>query len=126
MIRGATYTIEIAIVNEDTGLAIDLTAVQGILVALYGDGGKIYGKWSLVDKSVDGFGDVTVDNAAGGLISVPIEVTDTLKAILKMAKLEVKLAFNNPDFENGLQINIDTNIEIEAVESSVFEGVSPI
>jgi len=126
MIRGATYTIEIAIVNEDTGLAIDLTAVQGILVALYGDGGKIYGKWSLVDKSAEGFGDVTVDNAAGGLISVPIEVTDTLKAILKMAKLEVKLAFNNPDFANGLQVNIDTNIEIEAVESSVFEGVSPI
>jgi hypothetical protein len=126
MIRGATYQIEITINSDDTGLPVNLSSVQGILVALYGDGGRIYGKWSLVDKSAEGFGDVTIENAANGVISVPVEVDYTKKSLLKMSKLEVKLAFNNPDFEDGLQVSIDTDIDIEEIESSVFEGISPI
>ena len=124
MIRGATYEIEVTITNEDTGLALDLTSASGILVGLYGEGKKIFGKWSLVAKA--GFGDVIITDAINGIISVFLEATDSMKALEKMAKLEVVVALPNPDFIGSLQVSIDTNIEIELVERSIFEGESAI
>lgn len=126
MIRGATYEIEITVTDTDTGNPIDLTGATGLLVGLYGEGRRLFGKWSLVDKSAEGYGDVTITNALGGVISVALEATDSLKAIEKMAKLEVLVTFNNPMFENSTQISIDTDIEIEKVERSIFEGVSAV
>ena len=123
MIRGATYELEITINSEDTGLPLDLSTANGILVGLYGDGKKIFGKWSFITKP--GFGVVTVVNAVGGVISVPVEATDTMKALLKMSKVEVVVSMPNGMFEDNLQISIDTNIEIEVVEGSIFEGISP-
>jgi len=124
MIRGATYELEVVIKDTDTNTPINLTGVSGILVALYGDGKKIFAKWSYVDKTAEGFGVVTIVNAAQGKISMPIEADDSLKAIEKMAKLEIKVAFPNNMFEDNLQISIDTDIEIERVERSIFEGIS--
>lgn len=126
MIRGATYEIEITVTDTDTGNPIDLTNATGLLVGLYGEGRRLFGKWSLVDKSAEGYGDVTITNAVGGVVSVALEATDSLKAIEKMAKLEVLVTFNNPIFENSTQISIDTDIEIEKVERSIFEGVSAV
>lgn len=126
MIRGATYEIEVTITDTDTGTPIDLTDATGLLVGLYGEGRRLFGKWSLVDKSAEGYGDVTITNAVGGVISVALEATDSLKAIEKMAKLEVLVTFNNPMFTNSTQISIDTDIEIEKVERSIFEGVSAV
>jgi hypothetical protein len=126
MIRGATYEIEVTITDTDTGTPIDLTGATGLLVGLYGEGRRLFGKWSLVDKSAEGYGDVTITNAVGGVISVALEATDSLKAIEKMAKLEVLVTFNNPMFTNSTQISIDTDIEIEKVERSIFEGVSAL
>lgn len=125
MVRGATYEIEITITKQDDGTALDLTDATGILVGLYGEGKRIFGKWSLVDKSAEGFGAVEITNAVGGIIKVFVEATDTMKALLKVAKLEVLLSLTNTDFADNLQISIDTNIEIEKVEPSIFEGVSP-
>lgn len=125
MIRGATYEIE-TIIYDDTGAKVNLTGVSGILVGLYGEGRKMIGKWSYVDKSIDGYGDVTIVDAPNGKISVALEADDTIKALDKMAKLEVKVAFPNAMFDGGQQISIDTEIEIEKVERSIFEGVSPL
>lgn len=126
MIRGATYEIEVTITDNDTGAAIDLTNAEGILVALYGEGNRIFGKWSLVDKSAEGYGVVTITNAVAGIISVNLESSDSLNAIEKMAKMEIKIALPNNNFEDDIQISIDTNIIIEKVERSIFEGISPV
>lgn len=122
MIRGATYEIEIAITDKDTGNPIDLTLATGILVGLYGDGRRLFGKWSLVDKSSSGFGEVNITNPVGGLVSVFLEATDSLKALEKMAKVEVVVTFDNANYETGTQISIDTEIELEVVQRSIFEG----
>jgi len=124
MIRGATYEIEITITNEDASAPLDLTNASGILVGLYGEGKKIFGKWSLVDKSAEGYGDVVIVTPLSGIISVALEAADSLKALEKMAKLEIVVALPNPDFSGNIQISIDTNIELELVERSIFEGVS--
>lgn len=126
MIRGATYEIEITIKETDTGNVIDLTNATGILVGIYGDGRRLFGKWSLVDKSAEGFGDVIITNAVGGIITVSLEATSTLNALEKMAKLEVLVTFNNPAFENNTQISIDTEIQLEKVERSIFEGITAL
>lgn len=126
MIRGATYEIEVTITDTDTGTPIDLTNATGLLIGLYGEGRRLFGKWSLVDKSAEGYGDVTITNAVGGVVSVALEANDSLKAIEKMAKLEVLVTFANPMFANSVQVSIDTDIEIEKVERSIFEGVSAL
>jgi hypothetical protein len=126
MIRGGTYEIEIQIKDTNTGNPIDLTNVTGILVGLYGEGRRLFGKWSYVDKSTLGFGDVTITNAINGIISVALQSTDSLNAIEKICKLEVLVTFNNPMFDDNLQISIDTDIILEKVERSIFEGVSAI
>ena len=125
MIRGATYEIEITI-KDDNGTAIDLTDATGLLVALYGKGNRIIDKWSLIDKSAEGFGDVIITNAIGGIVSVALSVTESLTALEKMANVEVVVSFSNPLFEGNLQVCIDTDIELEEVKRSIFEGVSPI
>lgn len=125
MIRGATYEIEITIKDEN-GTAVDLTDATGILVALYGKGNRIIDKWSLNDKSAEGFNDVIVTNAVGGIISVALSVNESLTALEKMANVEVVVSFNNPLFEGNLQVCIDTDIELEEVKRSIFEGVTPI
>lgn len=125
MIRGATYEIEIAIKDENND-AVDLTDATGILVALYGKGNRIIDKWSLNDKSAEGFGDVVVSNAIGGIISVALSVTESLTALERMANVEVVVSFFNPLFEGNLQVCIDTEIELELFKRSIFEGVNPL
>jgi vacuolar-type H+-ATPase subunit F/Vma7 len=124
MIRGATYEIEVVITNSDTNAPLDLTGVEGILVGLYGDGRRLFGKWSYVDKTAEGYGLVTVVDAAAGKISVALERADTQQALEKVAKLEVVVALPNPMFDGGTQYSIDTEISLEQVRRSVFEGIS--
>jgi hypothetical protein len=126
MIRGGTYEIEIQVKDTDTGNPIDLTSATGILVGLYGEGRRLFGKWSYVDKSAEGFGDVTITNAVNGIVSVALQSVDSLNAIEKICKLEVMVTFNNPMFTDNVQISIDTDIIIEKVERSIFEGVSAL
>jgi len=125
MIRGATYEIEITIKDEN-GTAVDLTDATGLLVALYGKGNRIIDKWSLIDKSADGFGDVVITDAVGGIVSVALSVNESLTALEKMANVEVVVSFFNPLFEGNLQVCIDTDIKLEEVKRSIFEGVSPL
>lgn len=126
MIRGATYEIEIQVKDTDTGAPIDLTSVTGILVGLYGDGRRLFGKWSYVDKTAEGFGFATVTNALQGIITVALQADDSLKAIEKTCKLEVLVTFPNPLFNGNTQISIDTDITLEKVERSIFEGISAL
>jgi len=123
MIRGGTYEIEVTITDVDTGDPLDLTNAEGILVGLYGDGNRIFGKWSLIAKP--GYGSVIITDAVNGVITVYVEATDTLKAIEKMAKLEIKVAMPNVVFNDSVQISIATDIQIEPVTRSIFEGISP-
>lgn len=125
MIRGATYEIELTITEETTGDPFNLTGCVGLLVGLYGDGKRLFGKWSYVDKSAEGYGLLTITDAPNGKVSVAVESTDTLKALEKMAKLEVVVAMPNVLFQNNVQISIDTEIELEKVERSIFEGIDP-
>jgi len=126
MIRGATYEIEVTVKNPDTGAPIDLTSATGLLVGCYGEGKRLFGKWSLVDKSSEGYGAVNITDPINGIFSVVLEEANTLVALEKVARLEVLVTFNNPMFANNLQISIDTNIILENVERSIFEGVSAI
>jgi hypothetical protein len=123
MVRGATYEIEITI-TDDLGAAIDLTLASGILVGAYNDNKRVFAKWSLVAK--DGYGDVTVVDAVGGIISVALQVDDSLKSLEKNARVEVVVSFPNPTFNGSLQVSIDTDIELEIVERSIFEGITSI
>lgn len=125
MIRGATYEIEITIKDEN-GDAVDLTDATGILIALYGKGNRIIDKWSLNDKSAEGFNELIVTDAINGVISVALSVNESLTALEKMANIEVVVSFFNPLFEGNLQICIDTEIELELFKRSIFEGVNPL
>ena len=123
MVRGATYEIEIAI-TDDTGVAIDLTSVNGILVGAYNDNKRVFAQWSLVPKT--GFGDVVVTDAINGLISVALQSDESVKSLEKDCKLEIVVSFTNALFDNDLQISIDTDIKLEVIERSIFEGISTI
>jgi hypothetical protein len=124
MIRGATYEIEITVSDKDTGDPINLTNAEGILVGVYGEGKRIFGKFSLIAKQ--GYGDVIVTNAVGGVLKVYLEASDTLKAIPKNSFVEIKIALPNGVYEDNVQINIATEVELESVQSSIFEGISPL
>jgi len=58
MVRGATYEIEVSI-KDDTGTAIDLTNVEGILVGAYNEGKRVFARWSLVAKT--GYDEVVME-----------------------------------------------------------------
>jgi hypothetical protein len=122
MVRGATYEIEVTIKN-DAGTVIDLTTADGILVGAYNDGKRVFAKWSLVAK--DGYDNVVVTDAVNGVITVALQTTESLKSLEKNSRLEVVVSFPNPLFDGNTQISIDTNIELEIVESSIFEGITP-
>lgn len=124
MIKGATYVIEVTITDTDTGLPIDLTNVTGILVGLYGDGKRLFGKWSLNAK--DGYDDVTITDAVNGVIEVSLSSNESINALEKMAKMEVLITFNNPNYNDNTQINIATEIELEVVKRSIFEGITAL
>lgn len=122
MVRGGTYEIEVSIKN-DAGAALDLTTADGILVGAYNDGKRVFAKWSLVTKA--GYGDVVITNAVGGIIKVALQTNESIRAIEKNSRLEVVVSFPNALFDNNTQVSIDTNIELELIESSIFEGVIP-
>jgi hypothetical protein len=122
MVRGATYEIEVSIKN-DAGTALDLTTADGILVGAYNEGKRVFAKWSLVSKA--NYGPVVVSNAVGGIIKVALQTNESIRAIEKNSRLEVVVSFPNPLFDDNTQVSIDTNIELEIVESSIFEGVTP-
>jgi len=124
MIKGATYDIEVTISDLDTGLPIDLTDVTGILVGLYGDGKRLFGKWSLNLK--DGYDDVTITDAVNGVIEVSLSSNESINALEKMAKMEVLITFLNPNYNDETQINIATDIELEVVKRSIFEGITAL
>lgn len=124
MIKGATYDIEVTISDSDTGLPIDLTDVTGILVGLYGDGKRLFGKWSLNLK--DGYDDVTITDAVNGVIEVSLSSNESINALEKMAKMEVLITFLNPNYNDDIQINIATDIELEVVKRSIFEGITAL
>ena len=124
MIKGATYDIEVTISDSDTGLPIDLTDVTGILVGLYGDGKRLFGKWSLNIK--DGYDDVTITDAVNGVIEVSLSSNESINALEKMAKMEVLITFLNPNYNDETQINIATDIELEVVKRSIFEGITAL
>lgn len=122
MVRGATYEIEVSI-KDDTGTAIDLTNVEGILVGAYNEGKRVFARWSLVAKT--GYDEVVITDAVDGIITVALQTSESLKSLEKNSRLEVVVSFPNPLFDGNTQISIDTNIELELVESSIFEGITP-
>lgn len=124
MIRGATYDIEVTITDSETGLPIDLTDVTGILIGLYGDGKRLFGKWSLNSK--DGFDDVTITDAVNGVVEVSLSSNESINALEKLAKMEVLITFLNPNYNDNTQINIATEIELEVVKRSIFEGITAL
>lgn len=124
MIRGATYDIEVTITDSETGSPIDLTNVTGILIGLYGDGKRLFGKWSLNAK--DGYDDVTITDAINGVVEVSLSSNESINALEKLAKMEVLITFLNPNYNDDTQINIATDIELEVVKRSIFEGITAL
>lgn len=125
MIRGGSYEIEVTVVNEDTGTALDLTSATGILVALYNNARAVIAKWSFVDRSAEGFEPLIVSDAVAGKITLYLNSDESVTGLEKMAKLEVKVAFNNPVFDGSKQISVATEVEIEPFERSVLESFEP-
>jgi len=125
LIRGGSYRISVTVTNKTTGAPIDLTLALGILVGLYGDGRRVIGKWSLIDKSAEGFGPI-LDYTAAGVVEVVLNRTESLTALEKTARLEVVVVLPDPDFVNGAQYSIATDIVLEQVERSIFEGTSAL
>lgn len=124
MVRGETKKLTITVKDKLTGAVIDCSGATGLLVGLYHDGNKVIGKWSLVPKT--GYGTIEMTNANVGIISVYLTVSETLEGIKqKTLKAEVVVSFNNPSYPSNKQISIDTNIQVEEIESSIFEGIDP-
>ena len=88
LIRGGSYRITVTVKDKATGNPIDLTPALGILVGLYGDGRRIIGKWSLVDKSAEGYEPI-FDYNASGEVTVLLNRSNSLTALEKTARLEV-------------------------------------
>ena len=122
MIRGATYELEVS-VKEADGTALDLTLATEILVGIYSEGRRVFGKYSLTNRTAEGFGSLTRQAGTGGLVTVYIEASETLSALEKVAKAEFVVTFANANYEDNKQICIATDITIESVNASIFEGV---
>lgn len=124
MVKGESKKLTITVLNKTTGLPVDCSAATGVMVGAYHEGNKVVGKWSLVAKP--GFGAVDMTNAATGVLVVYLSPTQTLEAIRqKNLKAEVVVSFLNPAYPSSQQISIDTNIAVEEVENSIFEGINP-
>jgi len=124
MVKGESKKLTITVLNKTTGLPVDCSGATGIMIGCYHDGNKVVGKWSLVSKP--GFGAIDVTGAATGELIVYLSPAQTLEAIRqKNMKAEVVVSFNNPAYPSSKQISIDTDIAIQEVEHSIFEGVDP-
>ena len=125
LIRGGSYRITVTVKDKATGTPIDLTPALGILVGLYGDGRRIIGKWSLVDKSAEGY-DAIFDYNASGEVTVLLNRSNSLTALEKTARLEVVVVLPDVDFVDGAQYTIATDIVLDQVERSIFEGANAL
>jgi len=124
MVKGESKKLTITVLNKATGLPVDCSAATGIMVGCYHEGNKVVGKWSLVSKP--GFGAVDITNANTGVLVVYLSPSQTLEAIRqKNMKAEVVVSFTNAAYPDSKQISIDTNIAVQEVENSIFEGVDP-
>lgn len=125
MIRGTTHKLVITVRNKATGELIDCTRCNGILIGVYQEGGKVLQKYSKVSKT--GFDTIDQTDAVNGVLSVIVHADKLLEGIRdKMVKLEGIFSFDESGYPNNLRINGDTGIIIREVETSIFEGVSPI
>lgn len=125
LVRGGSYRITVTVKDKATGTPIDLTPALGILVGLYGEGKRIIGKWSLIDKSAEGFGAI-FDYTASGEVTVLLNRTESLTALEKTARLEVVVVLPDVDFVDGAQYTIATDIVLDQVERSIFENTTAI
>ncbi len=122
MVRGETKKFTITVTDKDSGDVIDCTVCTGILLGLYQDGGKLLQKWSKVGKT--GFDVIDVTNADAGVLVVYVKVNNLQAGIRdKMLKFEGKFDFPDAAFPSSKMICIDTNILVEELETSIFEGV---
>ncbi len=118
MVRGETVLIDVTVVDS-TGATVDLTTVDGLLIGIYQNASNILDKFSKVAKA--GFKDIDLTQGATGIATVAFEATENIN--IKELKIEVKVSQTSGAFIGGYQTNIDTNITLENVEASIFEGV---
>jgi len=126
MVRGESKKLTVFVRNKITGALVDCSAATGILFGLYQEGGIILEKWSKVLKT--GFNNtINETDAATGTFVIYISVDKLQKGIQnKMVKFEGKILFPNGAYPGGIKVDCDTNITVEELESSIFEGVSPV
>lgn len=123
MVQGESIRIDVTVKTKGTDTPVDITTATGILCALYQNGNKVVKRWSLVLKT--GYGAVTITDGVNGVFTVYLSSSESMTAIPKTARLEAVVSFNNAAYPNSKQISIDTDIEIEEVESSILGGIDP-
>lgn len=121
MVRGESKKLTVTITEKSTGDPVDVSAATGIIIGAYQEGGKIIQKWSKVSKT--GFQDIDVTDAATGVLVVYLGTANLLNAIQnKTLRLECAVEWADSNYQDSKKISMDTNVEIELIEPSIFEG----
>lgn len=123
MVRGETKKMTVLVKDKATGDPIDCSAAIGVGIGLYQQGGKILQKWSL--NALTGFDTVDMTDADTGRLVVYIKAENLLAGIRqKTLRVQANIIFSTPGYPDGKEISIDTNIVVEELEPSIFEGIN--
>jgi hypothetical protein len=128
MIKYSTCEIALTAYDEDDAgvkTPIDLTAVVDAIFVLYQDGNKVLAKWSITDRTAEGYKRIDISNAVDAAIGkciVRADIAETKQAMLKTGKSEFQVLRTNANFTGNKQVDIDTDIELEDFEQPVIKN----
>jgi len=103
---------------------IDLTGYQGYVVLLYSeeDPATVIDKFSL--NPLAGYGDITVIDAANGIIQVNIDKVKTAAAPEGMVYGLIKTNLANPDFSGGAQFTTEI-FPVDEIKTTIATDIVP-
>ncbi len=95
--KAGDYLVRLTVTRKSTGLAIDLSDYNDIIVILYNkESNKIISKYRLVET--EGYGEVIIEDAVAGIINVQFESPETTNAETGNVDAEIMVQAENEDY----------------------------
>jgi hypothetical protein len=118
MYKGEDITLQIPIATFETNVAVDLNAadVKGIGVVVYQEKSRPIDKFSKV--SATGYADLTVTGADNDVIQINLNRSKFAKYLDKKLFADIKIVFDDSDFENNERHSIIAGVEIDLLSAN--------
>ena len=113
IVRKSDRVIQVTVTGGN-GTPVTISTLSDLEVLVYQFPKRIIQRWLLSD------GDVTTVNDVGGIVSVNLDraKTKTLNFKNDPCLLQISAHFADPNFADGIRVDIATGIELAVVEDS--------